>query len=104
MKRREFVGLLGGGAIFTNKARAQQKPRRLAFVHSGIPADCLTESGGPFWVRRFFETLRGLGDIEGTNLIVERYSAEGRSDRFASVVAEVVSRARCHRFEPQRSR
>jgi len=93
MKRREFVGLLGGAALSPFTARAQQKPRRLAFVHSGIPADRLTESGGPFWVRRFFETLRGLGDIEGTNLIVERYSAEGRSDRFASVVAEVVSRA-----------
>jgi putative ABC transport system substrate-binding protein len=93
MRRREFVGLVGGAALWPVAARAQQKPRRLAFVHSGIPADRLTESGGPFWVRRFFETLRGLGDIEGTNLIVERYSAEGRSDRFASVVAEVVSRA-----------
>ena len=91
MKRREFVGLLGGAALSPFTARAQQKPRRLAFVHSGIPADRLTESGGPFWVRRFFETLRGLGDIEGTNLIVERYSAEGRSERFAALAAAVVS-------------
>jgi len=93
VRRREFVGLLGGAALWPFAARAQQKPRRLAFVHSGIPVDRLTEGGGPFWVRRFFETLRGLGDIEGTNLVVERYSAEGRYDRFASVVAEVVSRA-----------
>jgi hypothetical protein len=53
MRRREFVGLVGGAALWPFAARAQQKPRRLAFVHSGIPADRLTESGGPFWVRRF---------------------------------------------------
>jgi putative ABC transport system substrate-binding protein len=92
VKRRECVGLIGGAALWPFTARAQQKPRRLAFVHSGIPADRLTESGGPFWVRRFYETLRGLGDIEGGNLVVERFSAEGRSERFAALVAEVVSR------------
>jgi putative ABC transport system substrate-binding protein len=43
-------------------------------------------------VRRFYETLRGLGDAEGGNLVVERYSAEGRSDRFAALAAAVVSR------------
>jgi putative ABC transport system substrate-binding protein len=94
VKRREFVGILAGAALSPFAARAQQvqKPRRLAFVHSGIPADRLTESGGPFWVRRFYETLRGLGYTEGGNLVVERFSADGRSDRFASLVAEVVSR------------
>jgi putative ABC transport system substrate-binding protein len=93
MKRREFVQLLGGAAVWPLAAHAQQpKPRRLAFVHSGIPANRLTESAGPFWMRRFFETLRGLGDVEGNNLVVERFSAEGRSDRFAELATEVVSR------------
>jgi putative ABC transport system substrate-binding protein len=66
--------------------------RRIAFVHSGIPADKLTESAGPFWVRRVYQTLRQLGDVEGQNLIVERFSAEGRSERFAPLAEEVVSR------------
>ena len=93
MRRREFIGLVSGAAVAWPLAlRAQQKPRRIAFVHSGIPADHLTENAGPFWVRRFFETLRGLGDVEGDNLVVERFSAEGRSDRFAVLAAEVVSR------------
>jgi putative tryptophan/tyrosine transport system substrate-binding protein len=98
MRRREFIGLFGAAAawapLWSLGARAQQptKPRRLAFVHSGIPTDRLTENGGPFWVRRFHETLRGLGDIEGGNLVIERYSAEGHADRFAAIVAEVVSR------------
>jgi putative ABC transport system substrate-binding protein len=95
MRRREFLGVLGGAAAaWPLAARGQQrkKPHRIAFVHSGILADRLTESAGPFWVRRFYETLRGLGDAEGDNLVVERYSAEGHSDRYAALAAEVVSR------------
>jgi putative ABC transport system substrate-binding protein len=94
MRRRDFIGLVGAAAALPFAARAQQpqKQRRIAFVHSGIPADKLTETAGPFWVRRFYETLRALGDIEGSNLVVERYSAEGHSDRFAALVDTVVSR------------
>lgn len=95
MKRREFIGLIPGAALalpLAARAQQPQKQHRIAFVHSGIPADKLTETAGPFWVRRFHETLRGLGDVEGSNLIIERYSAEGRADRYAALAAEVVSR------------
>jgi putative ABC transport system substrate-binding protein len=95
MQRRNFIGLVGGAAAaWPLAAHAQQpgKQRRIALVHSGIPTDKLTETTGPFWVRRFHETLRGLGYTEGGNLVIERYSAEGRSDRFAPLAAEVVSR------------
>ena len=95
MQRREFIRLIGGAtAAWPLAARGQQpkKQRRIAFVHSGIPADRLTESAGPFWVRRFFETLRGLGDAEGDNLVVERYSAEGRTEHLTTLAGTVVSR------------
>jgi putative ABC transport system substrate-binding protein len=97
MKRREFIILVTGAAaasffVRPPAARAELKQRRIAFVHSGIPADQLTETAGPFWIRRFYETLRGLGDAEGVNLVVERYSAEGRFERFAPLAATVVSR------------
>ena len=93
MKRRAFMGLIGGAVALPLVARAQQprKQHRLAFVHSGIPAAKLTAAAGPFWIRRFYETLERLGHREGSNLVVERYSAEGHSDRFASLTAEVVS-------------
>ena len=94
MRRRDFLIATAMAVAAPLEAAAQQprKQRRLAFVHSGIPADKLTATAGPFWVRRFFETLERLGHSEGANLIVERYSAEGHSDRFAALVAEVVSR------------
>ncbi len=92
MRRRQFIAALVSTAAWPIAARSQQRPHRLAFVHSGVPADKLTETAGPFWVRRVYETLGALGDIEGSNLIVERFSAEGRSERFASLAAEVVAR------------
>jgi putative ABC transport system substrate-binding protein len=36
--------------------------------------------------------LRAQGDTEGGNLGVERYSAEGCSERFASLAAAVIGR------------
>ncbi|MGY3037947.1 putative ABC transport system substrate-binding protein [Bradyrhizobium sp. USDA 4354] len=95
MQRREFIKLLSGAtAAWPLAGWAQRAPRqhRIAFVHSGIPAGQLTETAGPFWVRRFHETLRGLGYAEGANIVVERYSAEGRSEHFASLAAAVVGR------------
>ena len=94
MKRRAFITALGGAVAWPVAAWAQQAQRqyRIALVHSGIPVDQLTETAGPFWVRRFYETLRGLGYTEGVNLVVERYSAEGRSEHFASLAAAVVGR------------
>ncbi len=92
MRRRAFIAALGGAAAWPIAAPAQ-KPHRIAFVHSGIPASQLTEAAGPFWIRRFYEVLRGLGDVEGVNVVVDRFSAEGRSDRFAALATTVVAQA-----------
>ncbi|MBL8697941.1 MAG: ABC transporter substrate-binding protein [Alphaproteobacteria bacterium] len=93
MKRRNLVGLLGGVALMrpgTGWAQPAEGRRRIAFVHSGVPADQLTQTAGPAWVRQFFAELRRLGHSEGSGLAVERYSAEGRSDRYVEVAATVV--------------
>jgi putative tryptophan/tyrosine transport system substrate-binding protein len=95
MRRREFITLLGGASFawpFAARAQQSRKQNRIAFVHSGIPAEQLTESAGPLWVRRFYETLRKLGDLEGDNLVVERYSAEGRTDHLTALAGTIVSR------------
>ena len=93
MQRREFFALVSGAAAawpLAGLAQQARRQHRIALVHSGIPAGQLTETAGPFWVRRFYQTLRGLGYAEGSNIVVERHSAEGRSQHFTSLAAAVV--------------
>ena len=93
MRRREFTtGLLLVAA--TSGARAQQRatPPRIVIFHPAIPAALLTETGGGTAWRAFFGELRRLGYVEGQNLIIERYSAEGHHERYADLAREIVAR------------
>jgi putative ABC transport system substrate-binding protein len=92
MTRREFIGLVGGAAAWPLAARAQQpgKMKRIAIVHPAEKVGNMTMSGRPGF-RSFFEELNRLGYDEGQNLLVERYSGEGRTDRYAQLVRDVVS-------------
>jgi putative ABC transport system substrate-binding protein len=95
MKRREFITLLGSAAAaWPLAARAQQaaKQQRIAIFHPAIPTTQLTEAGGGSAWRAFFGELRRLGYVEGANLIIERYSAEGHHERYADLVREIVTR------------
>jgi putative tryptophan/tyrosine transport system substrate-binding protein len=94
MKRREFITLLGCAATWPLKAGAQQPAtkRRMAIFHPAMPTNLLTETGGVTAWREFFGELRRLGYVEGENLIVERYSAEGHHERYADLAREIVSR------------
>src|SRR5882757_3041070 len=91
MRRREFLagGLL---AAVTRASWAQQRaaPPRIAIFHPAIPASLLTETGGGTAWRAFFGELRRLGYVEGQNLIIERYSAEGHHERYAEIAREIV--------------
>ena len=93
MRRRDFTtGLLLFAA--TQPAQAQQRatPHRIAIFHPAIPAALLTETGGGSAWRAFFGELRRLGYVEGQNLIIERYSAEGHHERYADIAREIVTR------------
>src|SRR5215471_6489824 len=95
MRRREFIAALGGAtAAWPLTARAQQPAtrRRIAIFHPAIPTTLLTETGGGSAWRAFFAELRRLGYLEGENLIIERYSAEGHHERYADLAREIVSR------------
>src|SRR6202048_43915 len=94
MKRREFVTLLSGAAAWPLAVRAQQTAtqRRIAIFHPAIPTTLLTETGGGTAWRAFFGELRRLGYVEGENLIIERYSAEGHHERYADLAREIVTR------------
>jgi len=49
-----------------------------------------TPSGQREWVATFVGRLRELGWIEGTNVVIEYRWAEGRNERFAAMVAELI--------------
>ena len=93
MRRREFIGLIGGAAASWPLAvRAQQpvKMKRIAIVAPLAIVGNMTVTSGGF-SRAFFEALGALGYAEGQNLLVERYSTEGKFDRFAELARDVVS-------------
>src|SRR5262245_391526 len=94
MRRREFIILLGGAATigWAHPSHAQQplKVHRIAIVHpSALPRD-MSETGDNPGYRFLFQELRRLGYVEGRNLVVERYSAEGREERFPELAREMV--------------
>jgi putative ABC transport system substrate-binding protein len=92
MRRREFIALAGGMAVWPLAALAQQpqKVKRVAMVNPATkPAD-MRIGGDPSYAI-IFEELKRLGYVEDTNLIVDRYSAEGRFDRFPEIARDVVA-------------
>jgi putative tryptophan/tyrosine transport system substrate-binding protein len=88
MRRRDFItGAAGSAAAWPLTARAQQLPDkiyRIGFLANdpAIP----TQPAG----QAFLDGLRQSGFIEGKNIIIERRFAEGRLDRYAELVAELI--------------
>ena len=92
MKRREFVAALSGAVAWPLAARAQQSSgmKRIAVVSPATKIGDMGVNGSRFY-RIFFEELRRLGHVEGQNLVVERYSGEGRIEHYADLARDVVT-------------
>lgn len=93
MRRRELLVMLGGAAaMWAVSAHAQQSGQayRIAIVHPADPTSIMSETSINPNYRAFFEELRRLGYKEGENLVVERYSGEGHTDRHAELARQVV--------------
>jgi putative tryptophan/tyrosine transport system substrate-binding protein len=88
MKRREFIGLIGGAAMSPMAARAQQPAtkKRLAVITYKVED---TRIGGHPLATVFFEELQRLGYVEGANLIVDR--VQYQSGRLEEIAREVVA-------------
>ena len=86
LKRREFITLLGGAAFLPLAARAQKvgKIYRIGFLANDptIPEQPAGQA--------FLDGLRESGFVEGKNIIIERRFAEGRSDRYAELVDNLL--------------
>jgi putative ABC transport system substrate-binding protein len=96
LRRRDFLSLaVGALAAPPGIAVAQQPPKqpRIAVaIPAGNPDQIVRENGFTTWSGLLSE-LRRLGYVEGTNIVVERYSAEGRSERYDEFVGDIVRRA-----------
>jgi putative ABC transport system substrate-binding protein len=88
IRRREFIMLLGGTAVWPLLARAQE-PRRIGVLMLGVP----TDAGFQADVRAFTEQLRKLGWIEGKNLHTEYRWTAGDAALMRAYAAELVALA-----------
>jgi putative ABC transport system substrate-binding protein len=93
VRRRDFTAALLFAAAGPARAQQPAKQHRIAFVAGVAPVQQIHEEQGVPAFRVFFGELRRLGYVEGRNLIVERYSAEGRRDRYPELARQVVASA-----------
>ena len=82
MRRREFITLLGGGAVAWPLAARAQQPAKVPRI--GIIDDA------PIW-DYFRQGLRDLGYVDGQNIIIEYRSAQGEPERLAQAARELAA-------------
>src|SRR3989442_2159982 len=86
MKRRQFIGLLGGAAAWPLTVRAQQTGKLPTIGFLGTT----TASAWRPWTAAFVQRLHELGWIEGRTVAIEYRWAEARSEHFPEIAAEFV--------------
>jgi ABC-type uncharacterized transport system substrate-binding protein len=88
MNRRHFIDLLGGAACtWPSAVRGQSSGKvvRIGWL-SGAPY-----AGSPVWAA-FIGGMQERGWVEGRNFTIEPLYSEGRIERFANLVAELMRR------------
>jgi putative ABC transport system substrate-binding protein len=92
MRRREFIGLLGGAAAWPVAARAQQQPDRVRRI--GV-LQAIDESDPEAQLRKaaFVRRLQELGWTDGRNVRIDYRSAAGDDDRARRYATALVALA-----------
>jgi putative ABC transport system substrate-binding protein len=85
MRRRILVCLLPTVLLLTDSPVEAQQPgkvSRIGYMHSGAKPDVTDEA--------FQQGLRDLGYLKGKNIVLEYRYAEGKTERFPDLAAELV--------------
>jgi putative ABC transport system substrate-binding protein len=90
MKRRQFLGVLGGAAVTWPLAARPQQPAMpvVGFIFGGS-----ANAFAPY-VDTFRKGLNETGYVEGQNVTVDYHWLEGHNDRLPVLVADLVDRWR----------
>jgi ABC-type uncharacterized transport system substrate-binding protein len=89
MRRREFLGVLGGAAAaWPLAARAQQSSMP---VIAFLSANLSSEAASPF-TTPFRQGLNQVGFVEGRDVVIGQFHEGRQVDRLPAVVAELVRR------------
>jgi ABC-type uncharacterized transport system substrate-binding protein len=86
MRRREFIGLVGGAAALPLTARAQQAMRLVGVLFGYAESDPTAQSE----LAALRDGLSKLGWKEGVNLRIERRWAAGDTDKIGRMARELV--------------
>jgi putative ABC transport system substrate-binding protein len=90
MKRRDLLaGLLATTAASAVRAAEPGKVYRIAIVSPSRLVSDMSETNSDYGI--LFKELRRLGYVEGQNLVVLRFSAEGDTARYDPIIRDVIS-------------
>ena len=87
MRRRDFVAATGGAMAWPVAANAQQAGKLPTIGFLGADPTLFAP-----WTAAFVARLRELGWIDGRTIAIEYRWSEGRTERYAEIAAEFVSK------------
>src|SRR6185312_9436252 len=87
MRRRDFLGVLGGAAAgWPRHVRAQQPMPVVGYLHVATPTATAQN------LVAFRKALSEAGYVEGQTVVIEYRYAEGQFERFPALVKDLVDR------------